>query len=153
MKVDKSIRVFLLYVFLSILSITFYASVSNAQPGTTVSRNNPECTGNGGTITPASAGNNCEFTPDTQKLTFFRLDLCTSRPTGPTTSTQVVRTSCSTFFKNDSGAETEVKKGVGTAIGTASDYTALPYGTYTFGVVTMGSTFKLTILLSSLSNK
>ncbi len=144
MKVDISIRVFLLLIFLSILSITFYASVSNAQPGTTVTRNDPECTGNGGTITPAAANNRCEFTPNAQKLTFYRLDLCTSRPTGPTTSAQVNRSSCSTFFKNDSGAETEVKKGVGTAIGTASDYTALPYGTYTFGLVTMGSTFKFT---------
>ena len=144
MKIDKSIRVYLLLIFLSILSITFYASVSNAQPGTTVTRSDPECTGNGGTITPAAANNRCEFTPDAQKMTFYRLDLCTSRPTGPTTSAQLNRSSCSTFFKKDSGAETEVKKGIGTAIGTASDYTALPYGTYTFGVVTMGSTFKFT---------
>ena len=144
MKIDKTIRVFLLLIFLSILSITFYASVSNAQPGTTVTRSDPECTGNGGTITPAAANNRCEFTPDAQKMTFYRLDLCTSRPTGPTTSAQLNRSSCSTFFKKDSGAETEVKKGIGTAIGTASDYTALPYGTYTFGVVTMGSTFKFT---------
>ena len=142
MKVDLKIRIFLLILFLSSISITFYSTATNAQPGTTVTRNNPECTGNGGTITPAAANNNCEFTPDSQKLTFFRLDLCSSRPTGPTTSAEIVRTNCSTFFKNDSGAETEVKKGIGTPIGTASDYTALPFGNYTFGVVTMGSTFK-----------
>jgi hypothetical protein len=70
--------------------------------------------------------------------------LCTSRPTGPTTSSQIDRTSCSTFYKNDSGSETTVVKGTGTQIGTAADYTALPYGTYTFGIVTMGSTFKFT---------
>ena len=144
MKSDINIRILLLVLFLSLISITLYSTATNAQPGTTVTRNDPECTGNGGTKTPALANNRCEFTPDTQKLTFFRLDLCTSRPTGPTTSTQVVRTNCSTFFQNDSGAETEVKKGLGTAIGTASNYTALPYGNYTFAIVTMGSTFKFT---------
>ena len=144
MKAVFNIKVFFILLFLSLISITFYSTVTNAQPGTTASRTNPKCTVNGAAITPAAANNRCEFTPDAQKMTFFRLDLCTSRPTGPTTSAQVVRTNCSTFFKNDSGAETEVIKGVGTAIGTASDYTALPYGTYTFGIVTFGSTFKFT---------
>lgn len=133
----------LMYSFVFIF-IAFYFSNLNAQPSDSISKNNPECTGNGGTITPASASNACEFQPDTQKMTFYRLDLCTSRPTGPTTSTQIDRTSCSTFYKNDSGSETTVIKGTGTQIGTAADYTALPYGTYTFGIVTMGSTFKFT---------
>ena len=124
--------------------IALYSTNSNAQPSQSITRINSECTGNGGTITPASAGNTCEFQPDTQKMTFYRLDLCTSRPTGPTTSSQVVRTNCSTFYKNDSGSETTVVKGTGTQIGTAADYTAVPYGTYTFGIVTMGSTFKFT---------
>ena len=133
----------LIYSFIFIF-IAFYSTNSNAQPSESITRINSECTGNGGTITPASAGNTCEFQPDTQKMTFYRLDLCTSRPTGPTTSAQVDRTSCSTFYKNDSGSETTVVKGTGTQIGTAADYTALPYGTYTFGIVTMGSTFKFT---------
>jgi hypothetical protein len=144
MKSDLNIRIFFIILFLSLISITFYSTATNAQPETSINRNDDECVGNGGTITPVAAGKRCEFTPDTQKLTFFRLDLCTSRPTGPTTTTQVNRTNCSTFFKNDSGAETEVKKGIGTAIGTASNYTALPYGNYTFAIVTMGTTFKFT---------
>ena len=133
----------LIYSFIFIF-IAFYSTNSNAQPSQSITRINSECTGNGGTITPASAGNTCEFQPDTQKMTFYRLDLCTSRPTGPTTSAQIDRTSCSTFYKNDSGSETTVVKGTGTQIGTAADYTAVPYGTYTFGIVTMGSTFKFT---------
>ena len=133
----------LIYSFIFIF-IAFYSTNSNAQPSESITRINSECTGNGGTITPASAGNTCEFQPDTQKMTFYRLDLCTTRPTGPTTSAQIDRTSCSTFYKNDSGSETTVVKGTGTQIGTAADYTALPYGTYTFGIVTMGSTFKFT---------
>ena len=144
MKADLNIRIFFMILFLSLISITFYSTATNAQPGTSITRNDPACTINGAARTPAAADKRCEFTPDTQKLTFFRLDLCTSRPTGPTISVQVNRTNCSTFFKNDSGAETEVKKGIGTAIGTASDYTALPYGNYTFAIVTMGSTFKFT---------
>ena len=142
MKADLNIRIFYIILFLSLISITFYSTATNALD--TTSRTDPACTVNGAALTPAAANNRCEFTPDAQKITFFRLDLCTSRPTGPTTSAQVVRTNCSTFFKNDSGAETEVVKNVGTSIGTASDYTALPYGTYTFGIVTMGSTFKFT---------
>ena len=144
MKADLNTRIFFTILFLSLISITFYSTATNAQPGTSVSRNDPACTVNGAALTPAAANNRCEFTPDAQKITFFRLDLCTSRPTGPTTSAQVVRTNCSTFFKNDSGAETEVVKNVGTSIGAASDYTALPYGNYTFAIVTMGSTFKFT---------
>ena len=142
MKADLNTRIFFTILFLSLISITFYSTATNALD--TTSRNDPACTINGAARTPAAADNRCEFTPDAQKITFFRLDLCTSRPTGPTTSAQVVRTNCSTFFKNDSGAETEVVKNVGTSIGTASDYTALPYGNYTFAIVTMGSTFKFT---------
>ena len=142
MKADLNTRIFFTILFLSLISITFYSTATNALD--TTSRNDPACTINGAARTPAAADNRCEFTPDTQKITFYRLDLCTSRPTGPTTTAQVVRTNCSTFFKNDSGAETEVVKNVGTSIGAASDYTALPYGNYTFAIVTMGSTFKFT---------
>ena len=142
MKADLNTRIFFTILFLSLISITFYSTATNALD--TTSRNDPACTINGAARTHAAADNRCEFTPDTQKITFYRLDLCTSRPTGPTTSAQVVRTNCSTFFKNDSGAETEVVKNVGTLIGAASDYTALPYGNYTFAIVTMGSTFKFT---------
>ena len=124
------------------ISITFYSTATNAQPGTTVSRNDPECTGNGGTITPAAAGDRCEFTPDTQKITFFRLELCTEEPTGPTTSAIADRSKCVTFFRNDSGSEVSIKKRLGTQIGKAQHYSAVPYATYTHGLVTMGSTFK-----------
>ena len=144
MRADLNIRIFFIILFLSLTSITFYSTAANAQPGTSINRNDDACLVNGAARTPAAADARCEFTPDTQKLTFFRLDLCTSRPNGPTTNSQVNRTNCSTFFKNDSGAETEVKKGIGTSIGTASDYTALPYGNYTFAIVTMGTTFKFT---------
>ncbi len=136
------IKLIFIILFLTLLNITICSTIVEAQPGTSISRNDPECTGNGGTITPASAGNRCEFTPDIQKMTFYRLDLCPTRPTGPTTSATVDRTGCSTFFKNDSGSQVTVKKGTGTRIGNAANYTAIPYGTYRFAIVLLGSTFQ-----------
>ena len=37
-----------------------------------------------------------------------------------------------------------MQQGAGTQIGTAEDYSAIPHGTYTYGVVTMGTVFKYT---------
>ena len=54
------------------------------------------------------------------------------------------RTDCETFYQNDDGSEVSVVQGAGTQIGTAADYSAVPYGNYTYGIVTMGSTFKFT---------
>jgi hypothetical protein len=139
MKREFNIRIFFILLFLSFLGITFYASTSNAL--TTVNRNDVECTGNGGTISRPGT-TDCEFTPDTQKITFYRLDLCTAAPTAPTTSAVADRSNCSTFFRNDDGSETTVVKNVGTQIGSASNYSTVPYGTYTHGYVTMGSIFK-----------
>ena len=42
---------------LVLLFVAFYCTVSNAQPSESITRINSECTGNGGTITPASADN------------------------------------------------------------------------------------------------
>ena len=142
MKKEYDIKLFLVLLFLTLLNITICSTIVEAQPGTSIARNDPECTGNGGTITPASAGNRCEFTPDTQKITFYRLDLCPTRPTGPTTSAAVDRTGCKTFFRNDSGSQVTVKKGIGTKIGSAANYTAIPFDTYRFAIVLLGSTFQ-----------
>ena len=55
-----------------------------------------------------------------------------------------MRVKAFSFYQNDSGSEVSIVKGVGTQIGSASDYSALPYGNYTYGIITMGSTFKFT---------
>ena len=52
------------------------------------------------------------------------------------------RTNCSTFYRRDSGSEVTIKKNISTQIGTAIDYQSLPYGVYTYGIVTMNPTFK-----------
>ena len=56
MKADLNIRIFFMILFLSLISITFYSTATNAQPGTSVSRNDPACTVNGTALTPAAAG-------------------------------------------------------------------------------------------------
>ena len=147
MRLSLNIKVFFSALFFVILVSTFYSSVSEAKPTTQVARTaaggSVACTGNAnGIIEKTVPGDGCEVQPDTQKLTFFRLELCTEEPTGPTTSAIVDRTKCFTFFRNDAGSEVSIKKLLGTQIGLPRHYEAVPYGTYTHGLVTMGSTFK-----------
>tara|TARA_Y100000748_G_scaffold300240_1_gene298403 strand:+ start:35 stop:1051 length:1017 start_codon:yes stop_codon:yes gene_type:complete len=147
MRLSLNIKVFFSALFFAILVSTFYSTVSEAKPSTQAARTaaggSVACTGNAnGIIEKTVPGDGCEVQPDTQKITFFRLELCTQEPTGPTTSAIVDRSKCFTFFRNDSGAEVSIKKLIGTQIGKTSDYTPVPHGTYTHGLVTMGSTFK-----------
>ena len=145
MKAVFNIKVFFILLFLTFLASVFYSNIANAlDPSASVARNNPECTGNAGGVITQPGTTNCEVTPDSQKITWYRVELCKSKPTGPTTSALVDRSDCSTFYQNDSGSEVSIAKGVGTQIGTASDYTAVPYGNYTYGIITLGSTFKFT---------
>ncbi len=145
MKSAFNIKVFFTLLFLNFLSLVFYSNIANAlEPSGSITRNNPECTGNAGGVITQPGQTNCEVTPDSQKITWYRVEFCTSKPTGPTTSATVDRSSCSTFYQNDSGSEVSIVQGAGTQIGTAADYTAVPYGNYTYGIITMGSTFKFT---------
>jgi hypothetical protein len=145
MKAAFNIKVFFTLLFLTFLSLVFYSNIANAlEPSASVARNNPECTGNAGGVITQPGTTNCEVTPDSQKITWYRVEFCTSKPTGPTTSATVDRSDCSTFYQNDSGSEVSIAQGIGTQIGVAADYTAVPYGNYTYGIITMGSTFKFT---------
>ena len=147
MKLDINLRVLFSALFLILLASTIYPTNSNAQPLDTQTRadaNSKECDGNGTAIIEDPDSISCELQPDIQKINFLRVDLCTEEPTAPTTSAPLDRTNCVTFFKNDDGSEVVVEEGVGSQIGTASDYSTLPFGTYTYGVVTMGTVFKYT---------
>ena len=145
MKSAFNIKAFFILLFLTFLASVFYSNIANAlDPSGSISRNNPECTGNAGGVITQPGTTDCEVTPDSQKITWYRVEFCTSKPTGPTTSATVDRSSCSTFYQNDSGSEVSIVQGAGTQIGTAADYTAVPYGNYTYGIITMGSTFKFT---------
>ena len=145
MKAAFNIKVFFILLFLTFLASVFYSNIANAlDPSGSISRNNPECTGNAGGVITQPGTTDCEVTPDSQKITWYRVEFCTSKPTGPTTLATVDRSDCFTFYQNDSGSEVTIAQGVGTQIGTAADYTAVPYGNYTYGVITMGATFKFT---------
>ena len=145
MKSTFNIKAFFILLFLTFLASVFYSNIANAlDPSGSISRNNPECTGNAGGVITQPGTTDCEVTPDSQKITWYRVEFCTSKPTGPTTSATVDRSDCFTFYQNDNGSEVTIVQGVGTQIGTAADYTAVPYGNYTYGVITMGATFKFT---------
>ena len=145
MKAVFNIKVFFILLFLTFLASVFNFNIANAlDPSGSISRNNPECTGNAGGVITQPGTTDCEVTPDSQKITWYRVEFCTSKPTGPTTSATVDRSDCFTFYQNDNGSEVTIVQGVGTQIGTAADYTAVPYGNYTYGVITMGATFKFT---------
>lgn len=145
MKLDINIRVLFSGLFLIFFMSVFYAPNANAKPdGTSTKAEQNACGGNGtGTITQPGTIS-CELESDIFKITFTRLDLCRTDPTPPTISTPIDRSTCATFFRKDSGAETTVIKGVAGSIGESADYSAVPHGTYDFGVVTMLSTFKYT---------
>ena len=94
-----------------------------------------------GVITMTSA-TSCSFQPDEQKLTIYQVDFCTAAPTSPTESTPIIKNSCTTFFKNDSGSEVTVEYQRSTPIGTKSDYSGVPYGTYTHAIISFSPIFK-----------
>ena len=145
MKAAFNIKVFFILLFLTFLSLVFYSNIANAlDPSGSVARNNPECTGNAGGVITQPGTTHCEVTPDSQKISWYRVEFCKSKPTGPTTSATVDRSDCFTFYQNDTGSEVSIVQGVGTQIGSASDYTAVPYGNYSYGIITLGSTFKFT---------
>ena len=146
MKLDINLRLLFSALFLLLLASTFYPTNSNAQTpdGTAQRADSVACGGNGTAIITDPGTTSCELQPDIQKINFLRVDLCTAEPTAPTTSAPLDRTNCSTFYRNDNGSEVTVQQGAGTQIGTASDYSAIPHGTYTYGVVTMGTVFKYT---------
>ena len=145
MKAAFNIKVFFILLFLTFLASVFNFNIANAlDPSGSVARNNPECTGNAGGVITQPGTTNCEVTPDSQKISWYRVEFCKSKPTGPTTSATVDRSDCFTFYQNDTGSEVSIVQGVGTQIGSASDYTAVPYGNYSYGIITLGSTFKFT---------
>ena len=146
MKLDINLRLLFSAFFLILLASTIYPTNSNAQKpsGTAERADSVACGGNGTAIITDPGTTSCELQPDIQKINFLRVDLCTAEPTAPTTGAPLDRSNCSTFYRNDNGSEVTVQQGAGTQIGTASDYSAIPHGTYNFGVVTMGTVFKYT---------
>ena len=145
MKFDTNLRLLFSAFFLVLLASSFYPTNSNAlEPSGTQDTREPACTFASPGVLERPGTQNCELQPDEQKLTFLRIDLCTEKPTGPTVSTTVDRSNCTTFFRDDDGAEVSVKLGEGTPIGNSGNYSGVPHGTYTYGIATFSSVFKFT---------
>ena len=101
-----------------------------------------ECTVTSGVVAEADIDNGCDTAPDIYEVVIYKLYLCTSAPTEPTTSSTVVLTPCSQIFNNASGATASVTQG--SDIDLDGTYTRPPNGTYTHGYAYMDNTFGIT---------
>ena len=89
----------------------------------------------------------CETQPDEYEIVIYKLYLCTSSPTIPTTTSAVDLTSggCEQIFDNPSGASAAVTQG--SELDLTGTYTKPPNGTYTHGYAMMDNTFGITASL------
>ena len=99
-----------------------------------------ECTTTSGVVTVIDNG--CDSEPDIYEAVIYKLYLCTSAPTVPTTSSTAVLTSCSQFFNSASGATVSVASGE--VIDLDGTYTRPSNGTYTHGYAYMENYFGVT---------
>ncbi len=101
------------------------------------------CTVTDGVYSEAEIKSGCEATPDEYEIVIYKMYLCTSAPTIPTTSATVVLTNCSQVFNNASGATASVS-GTDSDVTLTGTYTKPPVGTYTHGYAMMDNTFGIT---------
>lgn len=83
----------------SVIGCIIYASSAMAQAPTS-------CSGGGSSSSPITLNNGsaCYSQPDEMQMTFYKIYLCTSAPTAPTTSTQININACTQIFNNTGGA-------------------------------------------------
>ena len=84
----------------------------------------------------------CESTPDNYEVIIYKMYLCTSSPTLPTTTSLVDLTNCSQIFNNDAGATASVAQN--SEVDLTGTYTRPPDGTYSHGYAMMNNTFGIT---------
>ena len=101
------------------------------------------CTVTDGVYSEAEVKSGCEATPDKYEIVIYKMYLCTSEPTIPTTTATVVLTNCTQVFNNASGATASVS-GTDTDVTLTGTYTRPPVGTYTHGYAMMENTFGIT---------
>jgi hypothetical protein len=129
------------YLFLILSTIFIFEMVNSNQA-------EAACTITDGVVKKASDSSSdsieegCDSKPDLYEIVIYKLYLCTSIPTEPTTSSTVDLTPCSQIFNSDSGATAIVTPGVDVVLDGA--YTRPPNGTYTHGYAYMDNTFGIT---------
>ena len=97
-----------------------------------------ECAITSGVVTV----NECDSEPDLYEAVIYKLYLCTSAPTVPTTSSTVVLTPCSQIFNNATGDTVSVVSGKD--IDLVGTFTRPPNATYTHGYAYMENYFGVT---------
>jgi hypothetical protein len=102
------------------------------------------CQTTNGAITDSNA--NCYAEPQEYYTTIYKLGLCTSRPTAPTSTTAVDLSSCTTVFENTSGTKVKIIKGTPTKL--TGTVTRPPNGTYTYAIALVGPEFELKTILT-----
>ena len=129
------------YLFLVLCTIFVFEMVSfnKAEAACTVTADGIK---KASTSADDSIEEGCDTEPDLYEIVIYKLYLCTSAPTVPTTSSTVVLTPCSQIFNNDSGATASVSSGKDIDID--GTFTRPPDGTYTHGYAYMDDTFGIT---------
>ena len=148
MKLELTFKTLLVLFLLTCVSIITISTTLNAAPVKDLTRLHDLCDGNGGTIDIEGANQDCEVTPDAQKIIFYSLHMCQSKPTGPTPTATVDLSDCQEFYKDADGNTAEVINGTASIIGDRSNYTAIDNATYSHAVVVMGSIFTFKSVLN-----
>jgi hypothetical protein len=123
------------YLFL-ILSLFFVFEIVNPNQAEAA------CTVTDGVVSESDIDSGCDSNPALYEIVIYKLYLCTSIPTEPTTSSTVDLTPCSQVFNSESGATASVSQG--SEIVLDGTYTRPPVGTYTHGYAYMDNTFGIT---------
>lgn len=89
------------------------------------------CTNTGSSAgAPLTETSDCLTQPDTQQVTFYKIALCTSAPTAPTSSAAIGTSSCTTIFSSASGAVASIQKNL--TVNLSGTYTKPAAGTYQY---------------------
>ena len=129
------------YLFL-VLSMIFIFEVINPNQSEAACSITSDVVKKATTGADDSINEGCDSKPDLYEIVIYKLYLCTSIPTEPTTSSTVDLTPCSQVFNSDSGATASVTQG--TDIVLDGTYIRPPNGTYTHGYAYMDNTFGIT---------
>ena len=129
------------YLFLILCTIFVFEMIN-------INKAEAACTVTSDVIKKTSTSNDdsidegCDTEPDLYEIVIYKLYLCTSSPTIPTTSSTVDLTPCEQIFNNDDGATASVSSGQD--INLVGTYTRPPNGKYTHGYAYMDNTFGIT---------
>jgi hypothetical protein len=107
------------------------------------------CQTTNGAITDSNA--NCYAEPQEYYTTIYKLGLCTSRPTAPTSNTAVDLSSCTTVFENTSGTKVKIVKGMPTKL--TGTVTRPPNGSYPYAIALLAPEFELKTSLTFLQSR